>query len=565
MSNYWQIEIEIANLNNPSSHLDQNMTSDGDDTALPFGETEDTRDIISQILFEYFPCEGVVLAEETFKEFKRISKSDKIKAFFSQLPNLDDVKKTILENISDTIDINLSVSQIEEKDWSEEWKKQWQPTKISQKIVICPTWREYNAKDKEIVINLNPGMAFGTGTHATTQLCVRAMEEFMPKNAELADIGCGSGILAICGIKLGAKKAVAIDNDPITIPIAIDNATLNNVDDKIKFFTATSNALLGNTYDFICANILHNVLDEIMGELKQLLKPNGQLVLSGILDEKKQIVLNAIERENLKLEKTLTEGNWVGLIVKNKRKRQKMNGKTAIIIPSRYGSTRLPAKALIEVNGKTIIQYVWEKASASKLADEVIIATDHPKIIEACQKFGANAMMTRIDHQCGSDRIAEVAQKRPDIDYIINVQGDEPLITPESIDACISALKNTADADVSTLLRVIKDADEINNPNIVKCVKNLQGYAMYFSRSAIPYKRNDVNHTYYGHLGIYGYKREALFKMTSLPQTSLEKTESLEQLRVLDNGMKIITSVVNDDAVGIDTIEDVERFKSKLL
>ena len=242
-----------------------------------------------------------------------------------------------------------------------------------------------------------------------------------------------------------------------------------------------------------------------------------------------------------------------------------MNGKTAIIIPSRYGSTRLPAKALIEVNGKTIIQYVWEKASASKLADEVIIATDHPKIIEACQKFGANAMMTRIDHQCGSDRIAEVAQKRPDIDYIINVQGDEPLITPESIDACISALKNTADADVSTLLRVIKNADEINNPNIVKCVKNLQGYAMYFSRSAIPYKRNDVNHTYYGHLGIYGYKREALFKMTSLPQTSLEKTESLEQLRVLDNGMKIITSVVNDDAVGIDTIEDVERFKSKLL
>lgn len=242
-----------------------------------------------------------------------------------------------------------------------------------------------------------------------------------------------------------------------------------------------------------------------------------------------------------------------------------MNGKTAIIIPSRYGSTRLPAKALIEVNGKTIIQYVWEKASASKLADEVIIATDHHKIIEACQKFGANAMMTRIDHQCGSDRIAEVAQKRPDIDYIINVQGDEPLITPESIDACISALKNTADADVSTLLRVIKNADEINNPNIVKCVKNLQGYAMYFSRSAIPYKRNDVNHTYYGHLGIYGYKREALFKMTSLPQTSLEKTESLEQLRVLDNGMKIITSVVNDDAVGIDTIEDVERFKSKLL
>lgn len=241
-----------------------------------------------------------------------------------------------------------------------------------------------------------------------------------------------------------------------------------------------------------------------------------------------------------------------------------MSEKTAIIIPARYGSTRLPAKALIEVNGKPIIQYVWEKASASKLADEVIIATDNEKIINACEKFGANAMMTSVDHKCGSDRIAEVAQKRPDIDYIINVQGDEPLITPKSIDACISALKNTPDADVSTLVRVITDEEELNNPNVVKCVKNLAGYAMYFSRSKIPYERNAVNHVYYAHMGIYGYRRAALFKMTSLPQTSLEKTESLEQLRVLDNGMKIITAVVEDNAVGIDTAEDVERFKSKL-
>ena len=240
-----------------------------------------------------------------------------------------------------------------------------------------------------------------------------------------------------------------------------------------------------------------------------------------------------------------------------------MGGRTAIIIPSRYGSTRLPAKALIEVDGKPIIQYVWEKAMSAKLADEVIIATDHEKIIEACKNFGANAMMTRVDHKCGSDRIAEVAQKRSDIEYIINVQGDEPLITPDSIDACISALKNS-DADVSTLIRVITDPEELDNPNVVKCVKNLAGYAMYFSRSKIPYERNPVNHTYYGHMGIYGYRREALFKMTSLPQTSLEKTESLEQLRVLDNGMKIITAVVNDDAVGIDTIEDVKRFKEKL-
>jgi len=241
-----------------------------------------------------------------------------------------------------------------------------------------------------------------------------------------------------------------------------------------------------------------------------------------------------------------------------------MSEKIAIIIPARYGSTRLPAKALIEVNGKPIIQYVWEKAMASKLADEVIIATDNELIIEACKKFGANAMMTDVNHKCGSDRIAEVAQKRPDIEYIINVQGDEPLITPESIDACISALKDNADADVSTLIRVITNEEELNNPNVVKCVKNLAGYAMYFSRSKIPYERKNENHEFYGHMGIYGYKRDALFKMTALPQTSLEKTESLEQLRVLDNGMKIITAVVKDNAVGIDTAEDVERFKEKL-
>lgn len=241
-----------------------------------------------------------------------------------------------------------------------------------------------------------------------------------------------------------------------------------------------------------------------------------------------------------------------------------MDGKIAIIIPARYGSTRLKAKALIEVNGKPVIQYVWEKASAAKLADEVIIATDNELILQACEKFGATAMMTDVAHKCGSDRIAEVARKRPDIDFIINLQGDEPLITPESIDECIYALKNTKGADVSTLIRVIKEKSDLDNPNVVKCVKNLAGFAMYFSRSRIPYERNDAGHTYYGHIGIYGYKREALFKMTESEQTTLEKTESLEQLRVLDYGMKIITAVVDDDAVGIDTIEDVERFKAKL-
>ena len=310
MSNYWQIEIVL-----PGLPLSADNTNTGDDTAKPFGDTEDIREVIAQILFEQFSCEGVVIEEETFKDFKSTGKSNGIIAFFSQLPDLDKVKTAINENITEKINFELKLTQIEEKDWSEEWKKQWQPTKISEKIVICPTWREYNAKENEITVNINPGMAFGTGTHETTQLCVRAMEKYMPQNAEIADIGCGSGILAICGVKLGAKNAVAVDIDESVIQIAKDNATLNNVEDKIKIFNATASDLIGKTYDFICANILHNVLDDIMNELKQLLKTNGKMVLSGILNEKEQVVLDAIKREKLNITERMTSGNWVGLVV----------------------------------------------------------------------------------------------------------------------------------------------------------------------------------------------------------------------------------------------------------
>ncbi len=234
--------------------------------------------------------------------------------------------------------------------------------------------------------------------------------------------------------------------------------------------------------------------------------------------------------------------------------------KTAIIIPSRYASTRLHAKPLIEVEGKPIIQWVYEKAMAVKQADEVIVATDHEAIYDCVKSFGGKAEMTRADHKCGSDRIAEVASRHDEMEYIINLQGDEPMITPESIDGIISALKNT-DADIATLLRIIEDKDEVENPNLVKCVIDNNNYALYFSRSKIPYERNFNEATFYGHIGLYAYKRDALFKMTSLPQTMLEKTESLEQLRALQSGMKIITSVVNCKPIGIDTKEDLEAFK----
>lgn len=236
-------------------------------------------------------------------------------------------------------------------------------------------------------------------------------------------------------------------------------------------------------------------------------------------------------------------------------------GKTAIIIPARYGSSRLEGKPLIEVLGKPVIQWVYEKAKQSKLADLVIVATDDQRIYDCVKGFGGEVEMTSVDHKCGSDRIMEVVNRHPEISYICNLQGDEPLIKPESIDAVIKNVQEDDLADISTLIRVLTDEEEINNPNLVKCVIDKNGFALYFSRSKIPFERNSNIATFYGHLGIYGYKRKALEAMTTLAQTPLEKTESLEQLRALENGMKIKTSVVDFVPVGIDTKEDLEKFK----
>lgn len=236
--------------------------------------------------------------------------------------------------------------------------------------------------------------------------------------------------------------------------------------------------------------------------------------------------------------------------------------KTAIIIPARYGSSRLEGKPLIEVLGKPIIQWVYEKAQMAKLADIIIVATDDERIYNAVKNFGGNVEMTSVNHKCGSDRIREVVERHPEISYIVNLQGDEPLIEPASIDEVIKHVKNDETTDISTLVRLLSDENEINNPNLVKCVRDLNGFALYFSRSKIPYERNCGIAEFWGHLGIYGYKRNALLKMTSLPQSPLERTESLEQLRALENGMRIKTSVVDFVPVGIDTADDLEKFKS---
>lgn len=238
-----------------------------------------------------------------------------------------------------------------------------------------------------------------------------------------------------------------------------------------------------------------------------------------------------------------------------------MNNETAIIIPARYGSSRLEGKPLLRVNDKPIIQWVWEKASKCPHIDRVIVATDDSRIFDACRVFGAEVEMTSTEHKSGSDRIAEVAKRHPEIRYIINLQGDEPLIEQANIELVRKGVVEDDKADISTLLREIKDEDEAQNPNLVKCVFDVNNYAMYFSRSKIPYERNVGKSKIYGHLGIYGYKKEALFKMTQLPQTNYEQAESLEQLRALQNGMRIKIAVVDNVPVGIDTLEDFEKFK----
>ena len=233
--------------------------------------------------------------------------------------------------------------------------------------------------------------------------------------------------------------------------------------------------------------------------------------------------------------------------------------KTVIIIPARYSSTRLCGKLLKEVNSKPIIQWVWEAAKQSKLAQEVIIATDSKLILNKAKEFGAIAEMTSSEHKSGSDRICEVAKRHSEYDYILNMQGDEPQITPQVIDLAIETLIES-NCDISTLVRQITDVEQIQDPNCVKCVFDNDFNALYFSRCPIPYERNKGEAKYYAHIGIYGYKRESLIKMTSLTQSDLEKAESLEQLRALKNGMKIKVALTNLNPIGIDTQQDLDKF-----
>lgn len=234
--------------------------------------------------------------------------------------------------------------------------------------------------------------------------------------------------------------------------------------------------------------------------------------------------------------------------------------KTIGVIPARYHSTRLPGKPLADICGKAMVQYVYENSLRSSLLDEVIVATDDERVMEAVRRFGGKAELTSKDHMTGTDRIAEVA-KRHDVQVVVNIQGDEPFIRSGMIDEILSPFLEGEEMDICTLKHEITELEDFNNPNVVKVVTDSNNFALYFSRSLIPYPRHRGGLHIYEHIGIYAYSKEFLLLFSRMPQTPLEKIESLEQLRALENGYRIKVVLTGQEyiALSVDTPEDLER------
>lgn len=312
-------------------------------------------DIVSEFCFENLPCEGVVLAEETYKDLEMISTTEgTLKVFLTpdtchpELVSKSHIEKVLKEQRELLKSRGLTdeelgswefvISDKPNEDWSKKWKEKWTVTKVSERITVVPDWIEYEPqRDDEVIITLEPGCAFGTGTHQTTQLCMKAIEKYMPQNAKVADIGMGSGILAICAKKFGANYVYGCDNDETVIDVAKENAVKNGITLSPRplrereqlcehsdatsagegcFFELNTADKITEKFDFVLANILHNVLAEIMGDLKNIMNSGATMVLSGILDEKKPVVLEAIKKHNLELIEEAHQDQWVALIVR---------------------------------------------------------------------------------------------------------------------------------------------------------------------------------------------------------------------------------------------------------
>ena len=238
-------------------------------------------DIVSDICFSNLSCEGVVLAEETYKDLVMTATTEGTLRVF-----LTDIDKNPVEILKTERELlksrgftdeelgswEITLDEKENQDWSKKWKEKWDITRVTEKIVIGPDWLEYSEKPNEVVIRLEPGCAFGTGTHQTTQLCLKAIDKYMQKNARMADIGMGSGILSVAAKKFGASFVYGCDNDETVIDVAKENAVKNNVECLFELNTADK---ISEKFDFVCANILHNVLAEIMGDLKNIMSDDA--------------------------------------------------------------------------------------------------------------------------------------------------------------------------------------------------------------------------------------------------------------------------------------------------
>ncbi len=233
------------------------------------------------------------------------------------------------------------------------------------------------------------------------------------------------------------------------------------------------------------------------------------------------------------------------------------------VIPARYGSQRLAGKVLATIGGKPLVQHVYESAKRAKLLNELCIATEDQRVLDTCKRFGAQARMTSAQHASGTDRIAEVAAVGS-ADVYVNIQGDEPMVHPDMIDQLITPFLSDDSVLMTTLMTKIENKKELENPNVVKVITDLRGDALYFSRSVIPFDRDNQASsptTYFRHLGLYAYRRDFLLGFSSLKPSRLEQTEKLEQLRVLENGYRIRVVETPHRTIAVDTIEDLEKVR----
>lgn len=301
----------------------------------------DMEDLLSEIFFDNFDCEGIVLAEETYKDLEMVATTEGTLRVFlrNDYDDIEDLRYDI-ENVLDLTreeflsrgltedelgSWEFTLEEKENEDWSKKWKESWDVTHVTENIAVVPDWIEYTPKDSEVIIKLEPGCAFGTGTHQTTQLCMKALEKYMKQGDKVADIGMGSGILSILAKKLGASFVYGCDNDETVIDVAKENARknglkvaerLSDTKDFDCYFELNTADKVQEKFDFVCANILHFVLAEIMNDLKNIMKSGAIMSLSGILDEKKQMVLDAIEREKLEIVEEIKQDQWTSFVVK---------------------------------------------------------------------------------------------------------------------------------------------------------------------------------------------------------------------------------------------------------